>query len=179
MNSAGGAEEPRPGGGALGYRGVKIAEPRRGGHMSHSYAQNQVHLGLSTKNRLKLIPKDLQPRLWAFMAAICKNHDILAFAVGGMDDHTHILFRLPPTLTLARAVTLVKSNSSKWINEQGIKFAWQEGDGAFAVSTSNISAVIKYIDNQEAHHRKITFEQEFTALLKKHGVEFDPIYVLG
>ena len=77
--------------------------------MSHSYAQNHVHLVFSTKNRQKIIPKKLQPRLWSYTAAICKNHDILAFAVGGMDDHIHILFRLPPTLTLARAVTLVKS----------------------------------------------------------------------
>jgi len=147
--------------------------------MSHSYAQNHVHLVFSTKNREKIIPKKLQPRLWSYTAAICKNHDILAFAVGGMDDHIHILFRPPPTLTLARAVTLVKSNSSKWIREQGIRFSWQEGYGAFAVSSSNVSAVINYIDNQEAHHRKMTFEQEFVALLKKHGVEFDPKYVLG
>ena len=140
--------------------------------MPQSLASVLVHLVFSTKNREKIIPKKLQPRLWSYAAAICKNHDILAFAVGGMDDHIHILFRLPPTLTLARAVTLVKSNSSKWIKEQGIKFSWQEGYGAFAVSSSNVSAVINYIDNQEAHHRKISFEQEFIALLKKHGVEF-------
>ncbi len=147
--------------------------------MSHSYAQNHVDLVFSTKNRQKLIPKNLQPRLWSYTAAICKNHDIVAFAVGGMDDHIHILFRLPPTLTLARAVTLVKSSFSKWISQQGIRFSWQEGYGAFAVSSSNVSAVIKYIDNQEAHRRKISFEQEFIALLKKHGVQFDPKYVQG
>ncbi len=90
--------------------------------MSHSYAQNQVHLGFSTKNRLKLIPKDLQPRLWAFMAAICKNHDILAFAVGGMDDHTHILFRLPPTLTLASSNRTPQNGSTnKESNSPGRK----------------------------------------------------------
>jgi putative transposase len=147
--------------------------------LSHSYSQNHVHLVFSTKKRQKLIPKKLQPRLWTYTAAICKNHDMLAFAVGGTEDHIHILFRLPPTLTLSRAVTLVKSNSSKWIKEQGIQFSWREGYGAFAVSSSNVSAVIKYIDNQEEHHRKMTFEQEFIALLKKQGVEFDPKYVLG
>jgi putative transposase len=146
--------------------------------VSHSYAQNHVHLVFSTKNRQRLIPKELQARLWAYTAAICKNHDMLAFAVGGMDDHIHI-FRLPPTLTLSRAVTLVKSNSSKWVTQQGIRFSWQEGYGAFSVSSSNVSAVIDYIDHQEAHHRKISFEQEFIALLKKHGVQFDPKYVLG
>jgi putative transposase len=147
--------------------------------VSHSYSQNHVHLIFSTKNRQELVPKEFQPRLWSYTAAICKNHDILVFAVGGMADHIHALFRLPPTLTLARAVTLIKSNSSKWVNEQGIKFAWQEGYGAFSVSSSNVAAVIKYIDNQEAHHRKITFEQEFIALLKKHWVSFDPKHVFG
>lgn len=147
--------------------------------MSHSYAQNHIHLVFSTKNREKLLAKEFLPRLWAYTAAVCKNHDLLPFAVGGMENHLHLLFRLPPTITLAHAVTLVKSNSSKWIRERGKKFAWQEGYGAFSVSSSNVAAVIKYIDNQEAHHRKIGFEGEFIALLKKHGVAYDPKYVLG
>jgi REP-associated tyrosine transposase len=147
--------------------------------LSHSYAQNHVHLVFSTKNRQKIIPKNCSQRLWSYTAAICKNHDILAFAVGGMDDHIHILFRLPPTITLSRVVALVKSNTSKWIKERGIRFSWQEGYGAFSVSSSNVSAVIKYIHNQEARHRKMTFEQEFIALLKKHGVEFDQRYGAG
>ena len=145
--------------------------------MSHSYAQNHIHLVFSTKNRLKLISKELQPRLWAYVAGICKNKDMLAFAVGGIDDHIHVLFRLPPTITLVRAVTLIKSNSSKWIRKKGIKFSWQEGYGAFSVSSSNISRVIRYIDNQEVHHRKFTFEQEFIAMLKKHGIPYDPEHV--
>jgi hypothetical protein len=82
-------------------------------------------------------------------------------------------------MALAKATNLLKSNSSKWMNEKGMKFAWQEGYGAFSVSSSNVSAVIKYIDNQEIHHRKISFEDEFIALLNKHGVKFDPKYVLG
>ncbi len=113
LASAGGAKEPSPGAEALGRRGVRFSSPGGRDTLSHSYAQNHIHLVFSTKNRQKLIPKNLQPRLWSYTAAICKNHDILAFAVGGMDDHIHLLFRLPPTLTLARAVTLVKSNSSK------------------------------------------------------------------
>jgi REP element-mobilizing transposase RayT len=145
--------------------------------MSHSYAQNHIHLVFSTKNRLKLISKELQPRLWAYVAGICKNQNMITFAVGGIADHIHVLFRLPPTITLVRAVTLIKSNSSKWVRKQGIKFAWQEGYGAFAVSSSNVATVIKYIDNQEAHHRKFTFEQEFIAMLKKHGIPFDPNHV--
>jgi putative transposase len=124
--------------------------------LSHSYAQNHIHLVFSTKERQKLISKKLQPRLWAYMAAIGRNHDMLTFAVGGMDDHVHILFRLPPTIALAKAITTVKADSSKWMSEQGTKFNWQKGYGAFSVSSSNVSAVIKYIDTQEMHHRKLT-----------------------
>jgi putative transposase len=147
--------------------------------MSHSYAQNHVHLVFSTKNREKLLARDFLPRLWTYTAAICKNHGLFTFAVGGMEDHLHLLFRLPPTMALANAVTLVKSNSSKWIGEQGGNFAWQEGYGAFSVSSSNVAAVIKYIDTQETHHRKINFEGEFISLLKKHNIPYDPKYVFG
>ena len=145
--------------------------------MSHSYAQNHVHLVFSTKNRVKLIPEQFQPRLWAYIAGICKNNNMLAFAVGGMPDHIHVLFRLPPTLTLARAVTLIKSNSSSWLRKKGHRFAWQQGYGAFSVSSSHVSRVIKYIDNQERHHQKFTFEHEFITMLKKQGIPFDPEHV--
>lgn len=142
--------------------------------MSHSYSQNHVHLVFSTKGRQKLIAKALQRRLWAYMAGVFKSYAILVFAIGGMDDHVHALFRLPPTITLARAVSLLKANSSRWMSEQGTRFTWQKGYGAFSVSSSNVSAVIKYIDNQETHHRKMSFEQEFIALLNRHGVQCDP-----
>jgi putative transposase len=145
--------------------------------MSHSYAQNHIHLVFSTKNRLKIIPKQFQPRLWAYLAGICKNNDMLSFAVGGMPDHLHVLFRLPPTILLARAVTLIKSNSSKWMNDNGFRFAWQEGYGAFSVCSSHLSRVITYIDNQEKHHQKFTFEHEFITMLKKHGIAYDPEHV--
>ena len=95
------------------------------------------------------------------------------------EDHAHLLIQLPATLALSKAVQLVKGGSSQWVGEHGPEFAWQEGYGAFSVSKSNIDAVVKYIANQEAHHRKISFEDEFIALLKKHGIEYDPRYVFG
>jgi putative transposase len=147
--------------------------------MAHSYVQNHIHLVFSTKERAKLIPRELQPRLWAYIAGICKNQEMLPFAVGGMSDHIHVLFRLPPKITLVRAVTLIKSNSSKWVSDHGLKFAWQEGYGAFSVSSPNISKIIQYIDNQETRHRKFTFEREFITMLKKQGIPFDPKYVFG
>ena len=95
--------------------------------MLHSYAQNHIYLIFSTKNREKVFARNFLPRLWAYTAGICKNHDLLTFAVGGMEDHMHLLFRLPPTMTLAEAVALVKSNSSTWIRERRKNFGWQEG----------------------------------------------------
>jgi REP element-mobilizing transposase RayT len=147
--------------------------------MSHSYSQNHVHLVFSTKGRQKLIPMDFRPRLSGFMTSICKSCEIVPFAIGGMADHAHILFRLPPTITLSKSVSVLKANSSKWMSEHGTRFAWQEGYGAFSVSSSNVNAVIKYIDEQEIHHRRKTFEQEFITLLNKHGVSYDPKYVFG
>lgn len=139
--------------------------------MCHSYSQNIIHLVFSTKNRRKTIQKQMQPRLWAYMAAICHKNKIFVHTIGGMEDHVQVLMRLPPTLAEAQAILLIKGYSSKWM---GKRFAWQKGYGSFSVSASNVPTVIRYIENQERHHKKMTFEDEFIALLKKHGVEFDP-----
>ncbi len=119
----------------------------------------------------------MQPRLWAYMGGIARNHKFLVLANGGMEDHVHLLIQLPPVLSLAKAVSLLKANSSSWMKEHGRKFAWQEGYGAFSVSASNLAAVERYIANQQKHHRRRTFEDEFIALLKKHGIPFDPKFV--
>jgi len=147
--------------------------------MSHSYVQNYLHVVFSTKEREKLIAKPMQPKLWSYMAGIARNHDFLVLANGGMEDHVHLLILLPPILTLAKAINLLKANSSKWMSDRGTRFAWQEGYGAFAVSKSNIDAVARYIDEQERHHRKVSFEDEFIGLLNKHKMEYDPQYVFG
>jgi len=147
--------------------------------MSHSYVQNHLHVVFSTKDREKLIPKPMQPRLWSYVAGIARNHGFLVIANGGMEDHVHLLILLPAILPLAKAIALLKANASKWMSEHETEFAWQQGYGAFGVSKSNIDAVVRYIDNQETHHRKMSFEDEFIGLLNKHGMEFDPKYVFG
>jgi REP element-mobilizing transposase RayT len=147
--------------------------------MPHTYSQNYLHVVFSTKERRKLITKEFQPKLWSYMAGIGRNNGFLVLANGGMEDHAHLLIQLPATLALAEAVQLLKGSSSKWVGEHGREFSWQEGYGAFSVSKSNINTVVKYIANQEIHHRKITFEDEFIALLEKHGIEYDPRYVFG
>ena len=145
--------------------------------MAHSYSRTHIHLVFSTKERRNFISKQLQPLLWAYIAGICKNYEMIAVAIGGTENHVHILFHLSSKLALAKAAQLLKGNSSKWIGEQGIEFAWQEGYGAFSVSSSNLEAVARYIGNQEAHHRKFSFEEEFRTLLEKHGVAYDTKYM--
>jgi REP element-mobilizing transposase RayT len=144
--------------------------------MSNTYAQSPS-CGLQTKERRKLIETPMQPRLWSYMAGIARSNDFLVIANGGIEDHVHLLLRIP--LALAKAVALLKANSSKWMNEHKRRFSWQEGYGAFSVSASNLDAVVRYIENQEKHHRKMTFEDEFIGLLKRHKIEFDPKYVFG
>jgi len=147
--------------------------------VSHTYAQNVIHVVFSTKDRRKLMPNEFRPKMWAYATGICKKFNILVLAVGGTEDHIHFLIQIPPTLAVAKAVLAIKTNSSRWANEEGHKFAWQQGYGAFSVSSSVIPTVICYIQNQEAHHRKMSFDAEFLALLKKHGMEYDPKFVFG
>jgi putative transposase len=96
-----------------------------------------------------------------------------------MDDHIHLLIQVPPSLAVAEAVSAIKSNSSKRANEQGRKFAWQEGYAVFSVSASLVPVVVRYMQSQESHRKKMTFDVESVAMLKKQGVEFDSKFVFG
>lgn len=113
------------------------------------------------------------------MGTILRNHEVRVKTVNGLDDHVHLLFELPSTLALAKAVYLVKAFSSKWMKQFVADFDWQEGYGAFSVSASNLKGAIKYVNNQGSYHKKISFQQEFLMLLKRSGVEYDPRYVFG
>ena len=147
--------------------------------MSHTYVKNHLHLVFSTKERQKIISKEIQPELWSYMAGICRNHALVPIAINGTDNHCHVLFHLPPTILLSKAISVIKANSSRWMKQYKRNFAWQLGGGAFGVSVSNTPTVIRYIQNQEAHHHKRSFEDEYLALLKKHGIDYDPRYVFG
>jgi putative transposase len=141
--------------------------------LSHTFAKNHLHIIFSTKRRRKIIPEEIQPKLWSYIAGICHSEKIPPIAINGMDDHAHVLFHLPPSLSLAKAVSSIKANSSRWMNEHGLDFAWQEGYGAFGVSISTTAAVANYIRDQQRHHRKMSFEDEYRQILRRHGAAAD------
>lgn len=142
--------------------------------MGHTFTKHHFHIVFSTKGRKKLISRQIQPQLWSYMIGICRNVGILGLVIGEIEDHVHLLLELKPDMMVAKAVNLLKSNSSRWMAQQGIKFAWQEGYSSFAVSASNVPAVKKYVLNQESHHRKMSFENELLILLRRHGIAVDP-----
>jgi len=145
-----------------------------------SYVSSHYHCVFSTKGRQPLISTELRERLWPFLGGIARQHGMKAIEVGGMADHVHILLSLPSTLSIAKALQLIKGDSSKWVHEtfpQHRLFGWQVKYGAFGVSVSQLDKIIEYIKGQEDHHRKMTFQEEFLALLKKHRVEYDGRYL--
>jgi len=142
----------------------------------------RVHVIFSTKGRQKRLHDEIQPKLWAYIAGIARNHKFEAIKIGGAEDHCHALILLPPPIPLAKAVQTLKGCSSKWLNDTGVAgtaFAWQEGYGAFSVSASQTDAVVEYIKNQSEHHKKRNYEEEFLELLKRYGIAYDPVYALG
>ena len=148
--------------------------------MSHTYSSNRLHIVFSTKERRRIIAPAFQPRLWSYMAEVAKNRGIPILAVGGHDDHAHVLLVLPPTMLLAKCVQAIKGISSKWMTDNGHRgFAWQQGYAAFSVSASQTTAVVEYIRTQREHHKRHSFEAEFLSLLRKHGIQYDPKYVFG
>ena len=149
--------------------------------MAHTYCSSLFHCVFSTKERRKFITEGLQDRLWAYLGGIARKHEMKVLAVGGAEDHVHILLSLPATKTIAQAMREMKQGSSRWMHETcGVpEFAWQEGYGAFSVGLNQVEATVAYIAGQQEHHRKRDFQAEFLAFLKKHGVEYDPRYVWG
>ena len=147
--------------------------------MAHTYPNVLIHCVFSTKLRCNSIPDDLREKLSMYFIGIGKNHDIPVLCAGGTANHAHLLLALPATMTLAKAIQILKANSSRWLGEHGFDFAWQEGYGAFSVSASNVEGVKHYIEHQPEHHAKRSFEDEFVSLLRKSGVEYNPDFVFG
>ena len=145
--------------------------------MSHTYSHNLVHCVFSTKDRVNQI---LNPdELWRYVAVLAHTKKIHVLAAGGTGNHLHLLILLPQTMPLAKAMQELKANTSRWLRETSGRFQWQEGYGAFSVSQSQRAVVMEYIAKQAEHHRTRNFEQEFTALLQRSGIQYDPRFVFG
>ena len=125
---------------------------------------------------------ELANRLFPYMGGIVKERKGVPLVINGPADHVHLLLSLPAGESIAALLRVLKTNSSRWVHEQfpeRRRFAWQTGYGAFTVSGSRLEDVRSYIASQEAHHHKVSFQDEFLALLKRHGMEYDPEYVWG
>ena len=149
--------------------------------MPNTYTQIAIHAVFAVKGRANIITKEWREELHSYITGIIRSEkNVKSLAVGGWKDHVHILFGLPPTLTVSDLLQKVKQNSSKWINEKKFtlgKFQWQEGFGAFSHSRSQRNIVINYIMNQEEHHKNKTFREEYLDMLKKFDVDYDEKYV--
>jgi putative transposase len=148
--------------------------------MPQSLAFVLVHIVFSTKDRAPVLNPSIRPALYAYLATVVRNAKCECFRIGGVADHVHIAVRLSRTTSLAEIVEQLKSSSSKWLKTQSpqlSRFTWQRGYGAFSVGPTDLNALIRYIDSQEMHHRKQSFQDEFRAFLKKYGVEFDERYL--
>ncbi|MEW5977059.1 MAG: IS200/IS605 family transposase [Acidobacteriota bacterium] len=146
--------------------------------MPQSLSKILVHLVFSTKNREPWIESSLRPRLHAYQVGILENLRCPSLQIGGTADHVHILLLLARTMAVSEVVEEVKKSFSKWMKAEGVRvFAWQAGYGAFSVGESQAKAVLRYVQQQEDHHRKLTFQEEFRRLLEKYRVAYDEPYV--
>jgi putative transposase len=145
-----------------------------------SYVSSYFHCVFSTKERWPIITPSLREGLWPFLGGIARENGMKAIEIGGVQDHVHILLSLPSTMAISKAMQLIKGGSSKWVHDtfpEHQLFNWQVKYGAFTVSVSLLDKTIVYIRNQEKHHRKVSFQEEFLTLLAKHRIAFDERYL--
>jgi putative transposase len=148
--------------------------------MANTYHQVYIQTVFAVKFREAIIFKSWKPDLLAVIGNLINENDCKTFIVNGVEDHIHCLIGLRPRVSISELMQSVKAKSSKWINEQKLtseRFEWQEGYGVFSYSHSQIDAVYRYIENQEEHHKKRTFKEEYLDFLEKFEVSFDERYI--
>lgn len=148
--------------------------------MNNTYSQIHIHVVFAVKYREALIESSWRERLYQYIATMINNKGHKTLAIGGTPNHIHILLGLRPYQSISSLVLMVKRDSSAWINNEHLtpkRFQWQSGYGAFTYSKSHLPRVIKYIVNQEQHHKKQTFRDEYIDILKKNEVDYDERYV--
>jgi REP element-mobilizing transposase RayT len=148
--------------------------------MATTYHQIYIHTVFPVKYRKALIHPEWKTDLQAIIGNLINEMGCKTIIVNGMPDHMHCLFGLKPSISVSDVMKSAKSKSSKWVNENGYlqhRFEWQVGYGCFSYSRSSINAVIKYIRNQQIHHEKMSFHDEYIILLNKFGVKYDERFV--
>jgi len=148
--------------------------------MADTYTKIYVHVVFTVQGRQNLISKQHKDELYKYITGIIQNKKQKMIMINGMPDHIHILIGIKPDIALSDLIRDVKANASSFINEKRWvmgKFSWQEGFGAFSYSHSQLDSVANYIKNQEKHHTRKTFREEYLELLKKFDVEYDPKYI--
>lgn len=148
--------------------------------MAQSLSKVYVHITFSTKNRQNLIDEKIKTSLFQYLGGVCKGLECNPVRVGGYSDHVHILCLLSRKVTQMDLLEELKKQSSKWIKNQGSaysNFYWQDGYGIFSVNPTQVNVVEEYIENQEEHHKSVSFQDELRALLKKYKVEYDERYI--
>lgn len=148
--------------------------------MAHTYTSLLTHLIFSTKNRVPPLEADMREEVEKYICGVAKNIGITTIAINSVADHAHMLVKIPAALSVADAVGKLKSNSSRFIHAEWAnrsRFDWQDGYGAFSVSRSGVEALVQYIANQEEHHRKRTFQEEYLDFLTKYEITYDARYI--
>jgi len=148
--------------------------------MAHTYTNLLTHIIFSTKNREPTINDEIRARLFPYMGGVLREIQARPILINGTSDHVHLLIAMPPTISVSDSMRILKTNSSRWVHETwptATDFGWQAGYGAFSVSQSNAEAVRGYIADQENHHRRMTFKEEFLAFLRRHEIDFDERYI--
>jgi REP element-mobilizing transposase RayT len=148
--------------------------------MANTYTQIYIHGVFCVQDRYCLISKTWKDELFKYITGIVHNNGHKLIAINGMADHLHVFIGMKPSQSLSDLMQDIKGDSSKWINSKGFlrgRFSWQEGFGAFSYSTSQIDGVVKYINNQEVHHLKKTFIDEYKDILKKFNINYDDKYL--
>jgi len=143
-----------------------------------SYTNLLYHIVYATKERAPLITDGLRPRLHEYLGGTVRGIEGVPLEINGTADHVHLLVRIKPVISVSAFMSKLKSGSSGWAKRQTLgRFAWQARFGGFTVSESQVERVRRYIRNQQEHHRKFSFEEEFKALLEAHHVEFDEAHL--
>lgn len=148
--------------------------------MAHTYTQIYIHVVFAVEGRQNLIKAEHNDELQKYITGIVSAQRHKVIAINNMPDHLHLLAGLRPDAALSELVRDIKANSSRFINEKRWvmgRFSWQEGFGAFSYSRSQLGAVIRYVENQQQHHAKRTFRDEYTGLLERFRVEYDRRYI--